>query len=74
VTPAEILAGRVPTDPRERRVKPWLPVLTRPGRVYVAPGGETYRARADGGLDAVLPGGYPRPGISSDPTATRSAP
>lgn len=43
------------------------------GSVVIGDSGAVLRVRADGGLDEVLAGGYPRPGIASDPTATRGA-
>lgn len=64
MTAAEMLDGRVPTAPGARRV--WnLPVLTRPGRVYLLEDGTTLIAREDGGMDTWPPFG--RRSIASDP-------
>jgi len=47
-------------DARARRAWPWLPRTAPSGAVLVGPTGETVRAREDGGVAEVLPGGYPR--------------
>jgi hypothetical protein len=62
-------------DARARRAWPVLRGLAyaEPGTVLVGDCGEVLRVREDGGAEPVLPPGHPRPGIASDPTATRRA-
>lgn len=65
------MTAPVKLDPRARRAYA-MPIAELPaGAVYIGNGGETVIVRSDGGLDEVLPGGHPRGGIASDPTATR---
>ena len=59
-------------DPRCRSVWPWIPYCARRGDVLVGPTGERLRVRDDGGLDPVVEGGRPHPGIAADPTAGRA--
>lgn len=66
-----LLEDRVAVHPLARRAWPWLPALTREGRIYVGPTGELLRARADGGLDLVVLGARPHGGIAEDETAGR---
>lgn len=61
----------VVVDPRTRRAWPFLPAITRPGRVHIGPTGETIRVREDGGADPVNPFGHRS--IASEPMATRAA-
>ena len=42
--------------------------------IVLGDAGQRWRVRDDGGLDDLPPGGHPRPGIASDPTARRRAP
>jgi hypothetical protein len=64
----------VAVDSRARHAWPWLPALTRAGRVYVGPCGETLIARADGGLDVVHRGAAPwNRSAASDPCPSRAA-
>jgi hypothetical protein len=58
-----------------RRAWPWLPALTKAGRIYVGPVGETLKANADGTFDVVLQGAVPWDrSAAADPTATRWSP
>lgn len=68
-----LLEDRVAVHPLARRAWPWLPALTREGRIYVGPTGELLRARADGGLDLVVQGGRPHAGVAGDPEPGRRA-
>lgn len=67
------LEDRIAVHPRARRARPWLPAITCSGRVYIGPGGEVVRARADGGVDRVVQGGRVHGGIAEDETAGRWA-
>jgi hypothetical protein len=60
-----------PVSDRARRSYPFLPAVTSPG-VHVGPTGEHVRVEADGRVEELLPGGWPRPGIASDPDAGRT--
>lgn len=67
-------ADRIVTAPAARRAWPWLPAVTREGRIYQGPTGELLRARADGGMDPILQGAAPwGRSAASDPAATRAA-
>ncbi len=61
----------IPFEPRARRAYSWFPSLTRPGRIYVGPTGETLRANLDGSVDE-LNGVPARRSIASDPCARRA--
>lgn len=61
-------------DPRERRARPWLPVEAPPWTFWVAPDGPVVRLNADGSATPMLAPGMPRPGIASEPCATRGVP
>lgn len=65
------LEDRIAVHPRARRARPWLPAVTREGRVYVGPCGETLIARADGTVDRVVQGGRPHGGAAELETAGR---
>ena len=59
-------------DPRARQAHPWSPGAAPRGAILVGPTGERLIVRDDGGLDPVVEGGRPHPGIAADPTAERA--
>jgi hypothetical protein len=61
-------------DARERRARPWLPAEAPAWSFWIGPDGYTVRVNADGSTTPVLAPGYPRPGIASEPSATRVTP
>jgi hypothetical protein len=65
------VTASVSIDPRARRAYGVPGVPFPVGAVIVGLDGHVVRVRADGGLEAVMPGGLPRAGIASDPTAAR---
>jgi hypothetical protein len=58
-------------DVRARRAWPFLPAVSRAGRIHLGPTGEQVRVREDGGADPVNSFGHRS--IASDPLATRAA-
>jgi hypothetical protein len=67
-----VIDAFVVTPAKVRAAWPFIPVIGRPGAVYVGPTGETVILRADGGADPVHPFGHKS--IASEPLATRRAP
>lgn len=65
-------AGTVPLDPRDRPA--WLAgvVLARPGIIFEdEASGDRVRLLADGRLERVVAGGYPRPGAAHATAGSR---
>lgn len=65
VSPPTFLTATIPLDVRDRPA--WLSSVARarPGTVFEDEAtGERVRVLADGRLDSVVPGGYPRPGVA----------
>lgn len=61
-----------PVSDRARATWPFLPRRVAPGAVYLGPTGEAVKVEPTGRVEALFPGGWPRPGIASDPDAGRS--
>lgn len=65
----------VALDPRARRAWPWLPGLSRAGRIHVGPLGELLVITDTGGADVIVTASRPWDrSIASDPAATRGTP
>lgn len=70
------MAGSLVTpDPRAASAWPVLRGVAGvpAGAVLIGGAGEIVRVRQDGGAEAVLPGGHPRPEIAADPVPGRRA-
>jgi transcriptional regulator with XRE-family HTH domain len=61
-------------DTRERAARPWLPSSAPARTIWIGPDGEAVRVNDDGTVTPVVPGGHPRGGIASEPTATSERP